>query len=813
MQCIPGIRRYAKTAAAAVLITLLVLSCDGNRASRSDFGAAAWIGDGRQLPAEDADFYRDQPAPLFRREFSTAGSVRKATLYITAAGYYRASLNGKRIGDRLLDPAWTDFSKRIYCAVYDVSDALRRGPNCLGVTLGNGFYNPLPLRMWGSRNLRKVLTVGNPAFIARLHIEYTDGTTQDVLSDTTWRWAAGPVLKNSVYLGEWYDARREVPGWDHPGLNATGWRPVSLADGPGGLLQKAFFPPIRIAATITPVSVTPAEGHVWIADMGITHTGLYRMHLRGEPGDTVTFRFGERLYADGSLNPMTTVAGQIKRAGVGGPGAPDIAWQTDTYVFGDDADIWYAPEFTFHTFRYMEISGLEYRPAPGDIQGRIIHTDLDQKNRFSCSADLVNDIQAACKRTFLANLIGVQSDCPAREKFGYGGDLNATSEAFMCNFDMQSFYRKTVYDWLDAMNDSVFVDSAPYVGIRYCGLSWESAFLITQYYLWLYYNDRGIVDKLYEKDLAWMDKAARLHPRGVVEEGLSDHESLQPVPVELTGTAHYLRCAEIMARFAGMQGDRKNGKRFQALAERLRTILRERFWDRPVPGPINRQTLFAVLLYHDIVPEQERESAVDSLLAAVHAAPAGHFITGIFGTKYILEALSAAGRGDAVFDIVNSTDFPGWGHMVDRGATTIWETWKESDNTFSNCHPMFGSVSGWFYRWLGGIRPDPDHPGFRRFYINPIIPAGLSKMRCLYRSPYGEILSSWTRDERGRAVFEMQVPEGSTALVRIPAGEGTQMVVRRQGGESVPSVHPSANGTCSCELAGGEWKITLTQRR
>ncbi|MBN2417362.1 family 78 glycoside hydrolase catalytic domain [bacterium] len=811
MQCARRIR-FVRSAAAAGLLIVLVLSCGGNRTSPSDFGAAAWIGDGRPLPSCDADFYRDQPAPLFRREFTILDSLRSATLFITAAGYYRASLNGSRIGDRLLDPAWTGFSKRIYYAVYDVTGALRRGANCLGVTLGNGFYNPLPLRMWGSRNLRKVLPVGPPAFIARLRIEYRDGRVQEVRSDTTWRWAPGPVLKNSVYLGEVYDGRWEIPGWDRPGMDTTGWRPVLQSAGPGGVLQPAFFPPIRTTATITPVSVSPAAGHVWIADMGVNHTGLYRIHLRGEPGDTVTFRFGERLYADGSLNPMTTVAGQIKRAGVGGPGAPDIAWQTDTYIFGENTNIWYAPEFTFHTFRYLEISGLSCRPAPGDIEGRIIHSDVDQKNEFSCSAGLINDIQDACKRTFLANCIGVQSDCPAREKFGYGGDLNATGEAFICSFDMQSFYRKTVYDWLDAMNDSVFVDTAPYVGIRYCGVSWESAFLITQYYLWLYYNDRELVDELYDRDLAWMDKAARIHPLGLVVEGLSDHESLQPVPVELTGTAHYLQCAEIMARFAGLQGDRKNRARFQSLADTLRSILREKFWDTPVPGPINRQTLFATLLYNDIVPEPEKGIAVDSLLAAVRSAPAGHFITGIFGTKYILEALSANGHGDMVFDIVNSREFPGWGYMIDRGATTIWETWKESDNTYSNCHPMFGSVSGWFYQWLGGIRPDPDYPGFTRFFITPVIPDGLSHMRCVYRSPHGPIVSAWKKDEQNRPGFEIEVPPGSTAMVRLPVGEGERMAVRKRGNDAVHLFPDAVDGSCRCELGGGEWEIVTVNK-
>ena len=214
--------------------------------------------------------------------------------------------------------------------------------------------------------------------------------------------------------------------------------------------------------------------------MGENFTGLYRILLKGERGDTITMRFGERIYDDGTLNPMTTVAGQIKKSGTGGPGAPDIAWQEDKYIFGNKTEIWYSPLFTFHTYRYMEISGLKNQPNLTDIEGLIINTNVEDAGNFISSSDLVNSIQSAVESTFLANLISVQSDCPAREKFGYGGDLNATSEAFIYNFNMQEFYRKTIYDWVDAINDSCFVDTAPFVGIQYCGLSWESAFLITQ---------------------------------------------------------------------------------------------------------------------------------------------------------------------------------------------------------------------------------------------------------------------------------------------------------------------------------------------
>lgn len=759
-----------------ILIILFLLSgCfsginnDSVKAETFDFWNARWIGVGEAQPATDSLLYEESVAPMFRKEFMVNKDIHSAMLYITAAGYYSASLNGEKIGKNYLEPTWTNAEKRNYYTAYDLTNQLNQTENCLGVTLGNGFYNPLPLTFWGRRNLRKVLPTGNPTFIAHLKITYQDGATEELSTDQSWRYAYGPIKKNNVYLGEVYDARAEISGWQNVGFNDDHWRLSTENMGPGGKLQKAFFPPIQVTDSKTPISIASVHNGNYLVDMGVNFTGIFRMHLKGERGDTITFRFGERIYDNGELNPMTTVAGQIKNDN-GGPGAPPIAWQEDRYIFGDQTDVWYCPEFTYHTYRYMEIAGLNKKPDIADIEGIALNTNVERNGSFSCSSALIDSIQNITERTFLSNLIGVQSDCPAREKFGYGGDLNATSEAFIYNYDMQDFYRKTIYDWVDAMNDSTFVDTAPYVGIAYCGISWESAFLITQYNLFLYYNDTDIIKELYALNLNWMQKAARIHPDGIVQEGLSDHESLAPVPIELTGTAHYLQCARIMKRFASHMGDVGHEKQFEQLAHTLQTILLNKFWRTPVARPINKQTLFSTLLYHNIIPENEIDMAVDSLLASI-SAPTPHFTTGIFGTKYILEALSKTENSQAVFDIVNSTSYPGWGHMIDRGATTLWETWKESDNTYSNCHPMFGSVTEWFYRWLGGIRPHADYPGFEKFTINPSLPEGLSHASVSYHSPMGEIVSNWKNYGDGKQVFEISIPKGSLAFVKLPVSE------------------------------------------
>lgn len=797
-----------------VLVLLIFTACTAKKEQQKGDGfgdeyTAQWICDGSELPTSDSLFYLENPAPLFRKEFTTNNDVEKATLYITAAGYYNASINGLAVGENVLDPAWTDFSKRIYYAEHDVTSMLGEGNNCLGVSLGNGFYNPLPLRKWGRRNMRIDLAkVGKPVFLAKLVVDYKNGKSEEIVSDNTWKYAYGPILKNDPYLGVAYNAQKEIKGWNNPGFNDSSWSVAKAGENPGGELQKAFFPPVQITQKIKPVNISSPEKGIYVADMGVNFTGTYRIRLSGNTGDTITFRFGERIYENGTLNPMTTVIGQIKRKGIGGPGAPGIAWQTDSYVIGENTSTWFSPDFTYHAYRYMEIIGLETQPELSDIEGLFFHSNVENKNSFSCSSELLNDIQEATERTFLANLISVQSDCAAREKFGYGGDLNATAESFIYNFDMQAFYRKTIYDWVDAMNDSMFVDTAPFAGVQYCGISWESAYLITQYYLYLYYNDKELIKELYEQNKLWMDKVARIHPDGIVEKGLSDHESMIRVPVQLTGTCHYFQCARIMQTFAAEMGDKANEEKYRQLAEKLKGIVKTEFWDKPVKGIINRQTLFSALLYHGIVPENEIEAANDSLLKAVGNGPSGHLSTGIFGTKYVLEALSKNVSPDDIYDIVNSTTFPGWGFMIDNGATTIWETWEESNNTFSNCHPMFGTVTEWYYRWLAGIRPIPEKPGFEEFVLAPSTPEGLDSVNCTYFSPYGKIVSNWKKEKTGTVQYEMAIPAGSVANVILLLNQSQKIHIEKKDGNIEPDKIESLQ-TGKFKLGDGEYLVTV----
>jgi len=765
-----------------------------------------WINDGKPLPEKDADFYRDDPAPLFRREFKVSGAIRRARLYVSALGYVHATLNGRAVGDHHLDPLWTLPNKRVFYNVYDVSKDLARGDNCLGVTLGNGWYNPLPLRMWGRVNLRERLPVGRPQFIAQLLIEYADGSRESVASDSAWKVAPSPILRNSIYLGEKVDARKAVKGWDKPGLDDSAWYAAQIAPAPQGPLQAQPLPPIRVTASVKPVRITEPSDGVYIVDMGQNFGGWARFTFNVPEGTEITMRYGELLYEDGTLNPMTSVCGQIKRKKPTADGSPAVAWQADTYIARGGGPETYTPRFTFHAFRYVEITGLPARPSVDDVEGLRMNSAVEPVGSFSCSNELFNRIQTMCQWTFLSNLFGVQSDCPHRERFGYGGDLVTTSDAFMLNYDMANFYAKAARDWQDsALPDGMLTDTAPSVGIQYCGVGWAMAHPHLQVQLYRYYADRRIIEEQYPTSQRWLDLVRAENTDHIVRRGLHDHEALEKEKSPPMITPLYCESARMLSRLARILGKDKEADEYGRLSENIRKAYVGEFLASGTGVVASGiQSVQAFALFLNMLPADERPAALAYLVRDIRDKHNGHLTTGIFGTRYMLDVLSREGRAEVVNDMVNLPDFPGWGNMLAQDATTLWEHWKFSDNTFSHNHPMFGSVSQWFYNWLGGIEPDVDAVGFDKFTFQPQFIEGMDWVRCTYRSVRGPITCDWKR--RGdRVAMDLYVPANTSATLILPT-PGTLTENGRPAAESNGVKRISErNGRTKFKLGSGRY--------
>jgi alpha-L-rhamnosidase len=775
-----------------------------------------WIGDGRQYRGKDEDFCGEDPAPLLRRSFSITRDVARARLFISGLGYYEASLNGRRVGDSVLDPGWTAFDKRVFYSTYDVTGLFRPGENVLGVTLGNGWYNPLPLKMWGRLNLREHLVCGRPRLMAQLKIEFVDGASVSIVSNETWKVAEGPILRNNIYLGEVYDARKKIVGWDRPGFDDSTWRAASLVTEPVGDLQAQPQPPVKVTAEIEPVALTEPKPGVFIFDMGQNFAGWVRLRFAAPAGSRITLRYGELLNEDGTLNPLTSVCGQIKGSKEKSPRSddapwpPPVAWQGDVVIARGGSDETWRPRFTYHAFRYLEVTGLPARPDLDMVRGLRLNAAVEEVGSFECSDETLNAIHRMCRRTFLSNLFSVQSDCPHRERFGYGGDIVASCDALMLNFDMAAFYAKTVCDWADAArDDGMLTDTAPFVGIQYCGVGWAMVhpFLLNK--LYQYYGDRRLIEEQYAVSRRWLDLVTVQYPEHIVEQGLSDHEGLAPSPSGPMVTPLFAESARLVARLAGILGRSGEERKYTRLADSIRQAYIEKYLDvgsgRFGPGTQASQ-VFALSVGG--VPPESRAAALGLLLADIGEHD-GHLSTGILGTKFLLDVLSREGYARTAYGMVTRKTFPGWGFMLENGATTLWEHWAFSDNTFSHNHPMFGSVSEWFYKWLGGIQPHPEAVGFDRIVIRPQIIDELDWVEASYRSARGPIACSWKRTGK-TVVMDVTIPPNTRASVHVPAQRLDDVraigpvVGGKMGAHSEKIPAAKAEGVRSARLVGQE---------
>ncbi len=748
---------------------------------------AQWIGDGSQQFVWDEDFYPDDPMPLLRKSFQINKKVAAARLYISGLGYYEAYLNDQKIGDHVLDPGFTAYGKQVPYLTYDVSAMLLRGDNTCGVMLGNGWYNPLPLRLFGRFNLREVQQTGRPCVKAQLRIRYTDGSIETIATDASWQTAPGPVLRNSVYLGEHYDARLEKSF----GAQA-GWKNAVVAAGPSGRLQAQMQPPIRVTKVLRPVRITEPGKDTFLIDLGQNFAGVVRLKVRGPAGTKISLRYGEDTLSNGALNYLTTVAGQIKEIWnlSGGPGAPKTAWQQDVYTLkGSGLETW-NPRFTFHAFRYVEITGWPGKPTLDEVEGLRMNSDVLPTGSFTCSNDGFNRLHDAIQWTFLSNIFSVQSDCPGREKMGYGADMVATAEAYIYNYHMASFYRKTVQDFAnDQQPDGGITEIAPYTGIADRGygghsgpLGWQLAFPYLQKQLYDYYGDTLIIAQQYEAFRQQMQFLQSRAIDGLFHWDISDHEALDPRPEAFTAAAFYYHHALLATEFASILNKKEDAAQYAALAATIREAIIKKYWV-PRTGRFDNATQSAQVfaLWYELSPQS---AASWEVLEQEFARHDGHLSTGIFATKMMFDLFRKTDRNQLAYQVVDQKDFPGWGYMLSKGATTLWETWAYPDNAPSQNHPMFGSVDAWFYKSLLGINAAA--PGFKKIIIKPQ-PAELTAARGYYVSVSGKIESDW-KIEQHKFLLRTTIPVNTTAEIWLPATENAVITEGEKPLHQVPDV-------------------------
>ena len=706
------------------------------------FTFGRWIsatGHGRGFSLNDT-----QPAPFFRKTFD-CGEVTTASVAVCGLGYFELYLNGKRVGDHVLDPVPTVYHVRSSYVVHDVTALLKPGKNTIGVILGNGIYNSLTEDCW---NFNTADWRDCPKFA----LELTADGKPLLGSDRSWKFTLeGPVTFDNLRCGESYDARRELSGWLEPAYDDTAWQTPMLIASPGGILTRQEQPPCRVTQTLE-AHPMPAFPHVYDAAQNLA--GWARITVRGEPGARITLRYGEALLPDGM--PDWEWQKELPRGPV---------YQTDQYTLKGGAVECWEPRFTYHGFRYIT-TAIEGNAEIHKVEARVVGTDFPVVGTINFGNETLNALQRMTLWSYRSNFVGIPTDCPHREKNGWTGDAQLACETGLFNFDAADAYAAWLRTFADAQRiNGEFPGIAPTGSWGYNwgnGAGWDSAFLIIPYFTWLYTGDDRMIRGHYDAMVRYVEFFCSMAEAGVTDFGLSDWcPPRGGTPSDITSTGYlYLDCT-LLATFARHLGKPEDAAYYTEKAAAVRTAFNRTFYRGDGLYGTGTMTALACALYHGLVEPSEKEKVFQRLVGLCEALN-GKVDFGIFGAKYVPRVLAEGGRADLALRFFLCEEFPSWGNWVKEGLTTLSEAWDIKTSGSLN-HIMFGDTSAWFFTYLGGFRHNPAFPGWKRLTIAPcpVIP---SCTAC-----YRGYCSDWAR-ENGTFTIRVTVPQDGTADLILPDG-------------------------------------------
>jgi len=715
---------------------------------------AKWVG---TKDSKKIKWKQKNPTSYYRREFTVKNDIQNARAYISAVGYYELYINGKKVGDHVLSPNQSNYNKRqevgfednrvanlasrnLY-ETYDISEYLQQGENVVSVILGNG---------WSYRTERDEyvpLSYGLPSFIAQFEIVDFKRKKQQIVSDISWKYSSGPIVENSIYYGEVYDARLEQTDWNKAGFDDKNWINSEIYDSPNGKLKAQMSAPDRVTDTIKPVSIKTLKKGVYVYDFGTVFSGWVKLKVKGKRGNVLKMTFLE----DSGNNFE----------------------QSDTYILkGEEIEIW-EPKFTWHAFRYVEVSSPDITLTIESLEGKLVHTDVNSTGTFESSNKLFNRILKDFKKTQLDNMHGgIPSDCPHRERRGYTGDGQIAAQAAIYSLDMKSFYTKWLYDIADAQNSKTgyVPNTAPYQSGG-GGTPWGSAYIIIPWYMYLYYGDATVLEKHYKRMKLYIDYLKTQTDKNglIIENNLGEWvpPTATEIPPSFVSSAYYYYDLTLMQNIANILKKDQDAETFLKTKEEVKYAFNKRYYQTKESSySIGWQGANVFPLAFNLVPKKHIEAVFNTLVKNVVVKAKGHFDTGMMATPYLLEVLTKYGRTDLAYTVMNRRDFPSFGYNIERGATTLWEDWIGND---SHSHPMFGSVTAWFFKSLGGINPDPKSPGFKHIIIKPNIVSEIDFVNTTYPSQYGEIKSNW-KTKNGTFKLHVTIPPNTSASVFVPTG-------------------------------------------
>lgn len=735
--------------------------------------AADWKGQwiGRLLDSNEAS----QPCPHLRREFTAAVPVISARIYATARGCFELRLNGEKVGSDYFTPGWTNYEKRIQYLVYDVTGQVKQGGNVIGAILADGWYAGYYVGWMGKgrNHYGDVLSL-----LLQLELTYADGSTETISSSPEWSTATGPILSSDHYNGETYDARLELGAWSETGFDASSWKPATVLEAPSSILVAKRNLPVRKQESLQVVAQTEPRFGVHVFDLGQNMVGWARIRIRAQRGDAIRIRFAEMLNDDGTLYTENLRSAKA----------------TDHYLCRGDGEEIYEPSFTFHGFRYVELTGLREKPRPTDVTGIVVHSEIPAIGAFECSNAKVNHLQSNIVWGQKGNFFEAPTDCPQRdERLGWTGDAQVFMPTACFNRDVAAFFEKWCVDLSD---DQAKNGGYPHVApdmLRQTWFStgWADAGIICPWTQYLYYGDKAILDRQYDSMARWIGFHKANSKDGISRiGGFGDWLALDmqegdcgrtPTPIDLVSTAYFARVTAIMVEVSRILGRKKEETTYRKLLQEVKTGFNREFVAPNGRVVGDTQTGYLMALGFDLLPEKVRPRALSRLVELIEQRGT-RLTTGFLGTPLIAPVLSRFGRSDLAYKLLLQENYPSWFYSINQGATTMWERWNSytKDKGFGDVgmnsfnHYAYGCIGEWMYSTIGGISPDPKEPGFKHIIMAPQPGGGLTSASASLLSRHGRIATAWALKD-GTFELDVVVPPNTHATVTLPNGRSKRV--------------------------------------
>lgn len=756
---------------------------------------------------------------LFRHQLQVKPQLHRAIIHMSGLGQYELAINGKKVGDNVLAPGWSDYTKTVLYDTYDVTRQLRAGENTMGIILGNSIYNIQPDR---ERYVKFLNTYGPLRAILQLRLEYTDGSVETLGTDNTWEVAPGPITYSNLYGGEDYDARLFPEGWENPfSPNRMTWKTAYPCEGPGGVLRgvSGAAPAIRVIEKLEPRKVICINPRVWVYDMGQNASVMPEFTVEGPQGSYIRVIPSELLATDGTVDRTSSTQDGVRPAW----------WQ---YTKATDRPESWNSLFFYQGARYFQV---ELFPAENDtllpqlqeIKAQVVHTSAQPVGTFSCSNELFNRIYTLVRWAQRSNLMSIITDCPAREKLGWLEQYHLNGPSLRYNYDLQAVFRKGMNDMSDSQLENGFVPNiAPefFIAINQensiaSGFrnspEWGSSFIIVPWQQYLFSGDTSLMERYYDRMkryLAFLEAAAE---NDILSIGLGDWYDMGPkdpwgsqlTPVALTATAIFYYDNSIMAQTATLLGKKEDARFYENRARSIRESFNKKFFNADTKTySTNSQTANAMPLFLEITEPENRKAVAEAIVRDIRER--GNALTsGDVGYRFLLKALAMEGYSDVIFDMNNQSDRPGYGYQLKMGATSLTEKWNAGVGSFgSQNHFMLGQINEWFFHDLAGIQPDPASPGFRKIILKPTPVGDLKQAQATYQSVCGPISTDWEIKD-GKFILQVSIPANTEAKVYVPIAIGNEVSESGIALEKSPGILSveTVPGYIVCEIGSGNY--------